>query len=42
MLAILLIYRQLFAWLQEHCRYQDLRHLVTLAWMVLSLIVSEQ
>ncbi|ERN39826.1 hypothetical protein KR51_00037200, partial [Rubidibacter lacunae KORDI 51-2] len=40
--ATLLVYRQLFTWLQQHCGYQDLRHLVTLAWMVLGLIGSER
>lgn len=40
--ATLLVYRQLLAWLQQHCRYLDLRHLVTLAWMVLGLLGSQR
>ncbi len=40
--ANLLVYRQLLDWLRQHCRYQDLRHLVVLAWMVLGLIGSER
>ncbi|ERN42479.1 hypothetical protein KR51_00007910 [Rubidibacter lacunae KORDI 51-2] len=38
--ASLLVCSQLFAWLQQHFRHQDLRHLITLAWMVLGLIGS--
>lgn len=40
--ATILVYRQLFDWMRQHCRYQDLRHLTALTWMVLGLIGSER
>ncbi|XHX78764.1 MAG: hypothetical protein RBJ76_02185 [Stenomitos frigidus ULC029] len=31
---------QLFAFLRQYCRVQDLRHLKALAWMVSALILT--
>lgn len=36
------LYGQLFAFLRQYCRAQDLRHLKALAWMVSALICSGQ
>ena len=36
------LYGQLFGFLRQYCRVQDLRHLKALAWMVSALICSGQ
>jgi len=36
------LYGQLFGFLPQYCRAQDLRHLKALAWMVSALIYSGQ
>ncbi|HEY9642837.1 MAG TPA: hypothetical protein V6C57_20280 [Coleofasciculaceae cyanobacterium] len=36
------LYSQIFGFLRQYCRAQDLRHLKALAWMVSALIYSGQ
>lgn len=36
------LYGQLFSFLRQYCRAEDLRHLKALAWMVSALICSGQ